>query len=1669
MIVGTILAIVAVAVVGVTISQQRKMAKQQEKAAQEAAAVQISGHDSNRGLYVVYGRQLVGSTVVWKGVTNRQVYEPTPAGFTKLSIASTGSQNGTRGKRNLYRAVSLAEGPVEAIEDVIIDGHGYNDRRFNVRTNRHWMCHVHPGNGTNNHYAPWVTAGDSVTQQWDTSKHASEVAMGYENLYLQGKSPAYQGEPTSQYIIKGRKVYDPRKDTTVSGGSGTHRDNNSATWEWSDNPALCVLDYITNTRYGMGIPYSDINKASFMTMADKCDVLVTIPSVLTNTTGVTQNYYNPWTGQIFNIVNGAIIPVYREQQSGTTQKRYTMNIALDPTNSVLENLNSMLDSFKGNLMFANGEYRLHMDDVESTVASLTDDDLVGSIKISKGDRNQRINRCTINFTNSNKKFKRDSVSWPTIDSAQYSTYLSQDNNEPLHQELTINGITDYYQAEDMAEFLVRDSRSTLTVQLEVMPRFATLLPGEVISLTSDAGNWTNKWFRIVDVKIDVNQFRVFLTLREYVSSVYTWNAAKGNEPLGYSFEWANSNDDLPSITGLTLTGAIHTEGDGSTSNYVTASWDEIVDAGEVSSLEILWATQGTSEWNSVMVVDPDTQTTTKFQVPFGGITYDIRVRYRTFGDAGNGMILMESPETTSSVTMPALDSTVLATANLIRWLGDWSNAVAYVVDDVVRYTDGRVYICILDHTNQAPSGDGTDTIYWELFVDKGQDAALQQAYRQVTLYKKDDPTLTDNTQGTFDNPLSGMEAGWGYSVPTLTADGEQVYAITRRFTSDGLSPQDATWSAPVVYASRQDGVTGTPGQGVRYPSIFRKNNSTISSASGTYANPLDGNAGWSYSVPAITADGDEIFVSTRIFTSDGASPQEANWSTPALYATRVDGSVGQTGSDGRPGVPGASTLLNYNDLQGTANVGAAGQYKISNSLVATNNGLETWAALTDVAQVVALHIHTTDTDTVNNNDFYDQIMVGDIIVWYKSNDQWIEYEVDGVPSVSGSVWTIPIAYREHDDANGANTTVSVSADPITFRFSRVYKVDGQSQSYPVIYRKNSSAISSGSGSFATPLDGNPSWSFDVPAITADGDEIYVSSRIFTSDGASPQEANWSTPSLYAKRVDGNVGQTGANGRPGLPGTSKRYIYDDLQSAIPTGNGDYAFRDSGGGYETTWSNIKANTAYVELRKWNTGGTDRSDYLDSIIQGDVIVWYDSIDKWVDFLVTGQYTMVGDGNTFRFPVQVIEWDESGGTANPSTSAGVNIEFLFSRATDGAQGVQGTPGDPGLPSLPYSYKWDHLEVALPGAQAEYAFYNGSSYESTWSGILNNTTTIYMRQAGSVSGVNHSWWMREMVTDDLVCYKLADDKWIIFRLTGDASWSGNVITLPATAVLYNDSGSTLPSLLDGIQVDFLFQTNKPPLPSLPTLPTQLKYYNMNLTTAGNQGTYVLSTTTSIANGTDDFPTWLLGPGETGRIQSIWLNDLDQNGVSQAAFLSSLEAGDTLLWWRTNTRWQAYTITSILSTGNPKGFQVNGCDYFNAVGGLGNYPGTSGTGYTVHWRCNKAYLQTAAAFKLPTLAWTSYGTTIGNYSPATTSQSVTVEVVDAAGNTITSRTISGTVTASTGNIDITTGGTVNDIQVTSIPGDNTTTPDINLKHLSSGLTATLYAKTIKVDTGGVGK
>tara|TARA_R100000329_G_scaffold50996_2_gene47100 strand:+ start:1054 stop:8658 length:7605 start_codon:yes stop_codon:yes gene_type:complete len=82
--------------------------------------------------------------------------------------------------------------------------------------------------------------------------------------------------PELTVVVKGRKLYDPRLDGSITGGTGSHRIDDPTTYEWSNNAALTMLDYM-HQDYGKGLATSSIDLQSFQTAANTADTIVDVP------------------------------------------------------------------------------------------------------------------------------------------------------------------------------------------------------------------------------------------------------------------------------------------------------------------------------------------------------------------------------------------------------------------------------------------------------------------------------------------------------------------------------------------------------------------------------------------------------------------------------------------------------------------------------------------------------------------------------------------------------------------------------------------------------------------------------------------------------------------------------------------------------------------------------------------------------------------------------------------------------------------------------------------------------------------------------------------------------------------------------------------------------------------------------------------------------------------------------------------------------------------------------------------------------------------------------------------------------------------------------------------------------------------------------------------------
>ena len=170
--------------------------------------------------------------------------------------------------------------------------------------------------------------------------------------------------PSITTNVRGKLVFDPRTSTTI----------------YSENPAVCLRDYLTNVAYGRGLDTSTISDPDIIVAANYCDELIT----LKDSSG--------------NNVEGAI-----------NNKRYTLNGIIRTDETLYSNTQSILTHMRGFLVFTSGLYRLRLDRVETSSILYDESNIIGPLSVALGTKKNTLNRMRVTFWNPDKNGEDDTI------------------------------------------------------------------------------------------------------------------------------------------------------------------------------------------------------------------------------------------------------------------------------------------------------------------------------------------------------------------------------------------------------------------------------------------------------------------------------------------------------------------------------------------------------------------------------------------------------------------------------------------------------------------------------------------------------------------------------------------------------------------------------------------------------------------------------------------------------------------------------------------------------------------------------------------------------------------------------------------------------------------------------------------------------------------------------------------------------------------------------------------------------------------------------------------------------------------------------------------------------------------------------------------------------------
>ena len=444
-----------------------------------------------------------------------------------------------------------------------------------------------------------------------TSAHRLDGVCYIAAHFGYDKEGIWSGVPQLTVQVKGKKVFDPRDSGQTFG--------TVSTYEWSDNPALCFLDYITNTEYGKGLPISKINTSTFETAANTADTQVDQPffngsaqsltwsgsngndfiSVLgtnanrdwfQNKIGEQITLKNSSAATILNSINIKDVRrdeffdasedyrVYFDSNLGADYssntgtyllkvKRFHCNGYLDCNKSVMENAKELLANMRGIFLYVDGKYELSIEDTGSSTFTITDEHIIADagIKVDYGNKDQRANKVVIEFFNANKKYELDTATVLHSATTDANDFTSDDGGEELEVKAEFPYITDPYIAYNMGKAILTRSRNQTTMQFLGTPEMYKLNVGDIVTLTYAGLGFSGKVCRVEALELQSDGL-VSVSLIEYFD-VYTWEVP----PQEAVEELAN----LPSAYAVKApTGLAFTDTDSSSTGRPFLAWNE---------------------------------------------------------------------------------------------------------------------------------------------------------------------------------------------------------------------------------------------------------------------------------------------------------------------------------------------------------------------------------------------------------------------------------------------------------------------------------------------------------------------------------------------------------------------------------------------------------------------------------------------------------------------------------------------------------------------------------------------------------------------------------------------------------------------------------------------------------------------------------------------------------------------------------------------------------------------------------------------------------------------------------------------------------------------------------------------------------------------------------------
>ena len=372
------------------------------------------------------------------------IYGQTKVGVNRVYVGASDADNSL-----LHIIANVCEGEIQGVVEVAgVPQIFFNDKIY-TEYGTYVAWEFFPGNTTQ---AVSAELQSHIAEWNERKKRTAYIYAQYAY-----NRDMFQNAPDITLLVQGLKIYNP--STLVT--------------EYSNNPALCALDFLTRSsrRGGMGFDISRIDLPSVIDAASYCDT-----------------------------------------------KGWTCNLYLNENQSASDNFLHILATFRGALVYSGSTFKLKYKDLnyESVVMNFTEDDVVeigaSTLRIIQPSIFNTPNAVNCTFPNPENNY-------------QFDNYILADNaaiaadGDYREDAISLRGVTNRSNVQKMANYFLEKLRLNKLVTFQTGSRAIPIEPMDLVTLTHSRPGWAAKVFRVSAPAISYSG-TVALALEEEFASMY---------------------------------------------------------------------------------------------------------------------------------------------------------------------------------------------------------------------------------------------------------------------------------------------------------------------------------------------------------------------------------------------------------------------------------------------------------------------------------------------------------------------------------------------------------------------------------------------------------------------------------------------------------------------------------------------------------------------------------------------------------------------------------------------------------------------------------------------------------------------------------------------------------------------------------------------------------------------------------------------------------------------------------------------------------------------------------------------------------------------------------------------------------------------------------------------